>query len=118
MPFKHFVIRLPTSASSDYVFQQYRRLLNATKSALREANAGSDYNLVLVREWLALIPRRRKGYGEDFIANAASMVDMMWMTSEEQRDKLSKMDLPGLSGALGIPLQGVDGAFVGVEKPH
>ena len=114
MPFKHFVIRLPTGASSDYVFQQYKRLLNATKRALREANAGGDYNLVLVREWLALIPRRRKGYGEDFIANAASMVGMMWMTSEEQRDKLLKFDLPALSGAWGIPRQG---ALVAVEKP-
>ncbi|KAK0512759.1 hypothetical protein JMJ35_004776 [Cladonia borealis] len=115
VPFKHFVIRLPTGVPSDYVFQQYRRLLNATKSALRDANAGGDYNLVLVRECLALTPRRCKGYGEDFIANAASMVGMMWMTSEEQRDKLLKLDLPGLSGTLGIPLQG---ALVGIEKPH
>ena len=104
MPFKHFVIRLPTGASSDYIFQQYSRLLNATKRALRDANAGSDYNLVLVREWLALIPRRRKGYGEDFIANAASMVGVMWMTSEEQRDKLLALGLPGLFVALGIPV--------------
>ncbi len=103
MPFKHFVIRLPTGASSDYVFQQYTRLLDATKRALRDADAGGDYNLVLVREWLVLIPRRRKGYGEDFIANAASMVGMMWLTSEEQRDKILDLGLPGLSVALGIP---------------
>ena len=103
MPFKHFVIRLPTGASSDYVFHQYRRLLNATKRALRDADAGGDYNIILVREWLALIPRRHKGYGEDFVANAASMVGMMWMTSKEQRDKLLKLGLPGLSVALGIP---------------
>ena len=102
MPFKHFVIRLPTGASSDYVFQQYRRLLNGTKRALRAANAGGDYNLVLVREWLALIPRRCKGYG-NIIANAASMVGMMWMTSKEQRDELLRLSPPGLSTALGIP---------------
>ena len=85
------------------MFQQYTRLLNATKSALRDADAGGDYNLVLVREWLVLIPRRRKGYGEDFIANAASMVGVMWMTSQEQRDKILELGLPGLSVALGIP---------------
>ena len=102
MPFKHFVIRLPTNASSEYVFQQYRRLLNETKKALRDADAGGDYNLVLVSEWLALIPRRCKGYG-DLIANAASMVGMMWMTSEEQRDELLRLGPPGLAATLGIP---------------
>ena len=103
MPFKHFVIRLPTNASSKHVFQQYKRLLNATKRALRYADAGGDYNLVLVSEWLALIPRRCKGYGS-IIANAASMVGMMWMTSEAQRDELLKLGPPGLSVALGIPI--------------
>lgn len=111
MPFKHFVIRLPTNASSEYVFQQYRRLLNATKRALRAADAGGDYNLVLVREWLALIPRRCKGYG-DLIANAASMVGMMWMTSEEQRDELLRLGPPGLSAALGIPDAFIPKAFL------
>lgn len=83
---------------------QYERLLEMTKNALKIADAGSDYNLILVSEWIALIPRRRKGWGA-FIANAANMVGSLWLRSEEQRDDMLGHPLLDMLAELGIPLQ-------------
>ena len=99
----HFVIRLPKNTSSKHVYTQYERLLSMTKNALKAADAGTDYNLVLVSEWMALIPRRRKGWGP-FIANAANMVGSLWLRNEEQRDDMLKHPLLDMLAELGIPL--------------
>lgn len=104
MPFTHFVVRLRKNASSEHVYTQYEKLLQMTKNALKAANAGSDYNLILVSEWMALIPRRRKGWGP-FVANAANMVGSLWLKSEEQRDGLLEYPLLDMLAELGIPLQ-------------
>ena len=74
-----------------------------TKNALKAADAGTDYNLVLVSEWMALIPRRKKGWGP-FIANAANMVGSLWLRNEEQRDDMLKYPLLDMLAELGIPL--------------
>ena len=75
-----------------------------TKNALKAADAGTDYNMILVSEWMALIPRRRKGWGP-FIANAANMVGSLWLRNEEQRDEMLKHPLLDMLAELGIPLQ-------------
>ena len=100
----HFIVRLPENSSSDHVYNQYQRLLAMTKNALKAADAGTDYNLILVSEWMALIPRRRKGWGH-FIANAANMVGSLWLRSEEQRDDMLELPLLDMLAELGIPLQ-------------
>lgn len=100
----HFVLRLSKDSSPEEVYTQYERLLKMTKSALKAAGAGTDYNLILVSEWIALIPRRRKGWGP-FVANAANMVGSLWLTSEEQRDELLERPLLDMLAELGIPLQ-------------
>ena len=100
----HFVIKLPENSSFREVYGQYERLLQMTKNALRAADAGTDYNLILVSEWMAMIPRRRKGWGP-FIANAANMVGTLWLRSEEQRDFMLEHPLLDILAELGIPLQ-------------
>ena len=104
VPFAHFVIRLPAKSSAEQVYTQYERLLTLTKNALKAADAGTDYNLILVSEWMALIPRRKKGWGT-FIANASNMVASLWLRSEEQRDDLLEKPLLDLLAELGIPLR-------------
>lgn len=100
----HFVIRLPKDTSAKQVYMQYERLLRMTKNALKAADAGTDYNVILVSEWMALIPRRRKGWGP-FIANAANMVGSLWLRNEEQRDDMLKHPLLDMLAELGIPIQ-------------
>ncbi|KAF6229721.1 hypothetical protein HO173_011368 [Letharia columbiana] len=104
VPFVHFVVRLPEKSSSKQVYTQYERLLGMAKDALKAAHAGTDYNLILVSEWMALIPRRRKGWGS-FIANAANMVGSLWLRIEEQRDDMLKHPIVDMLAELGIPLQ-------------
>ena len=104
VPFTHFVLPLPANSSSEHVYKQYEKLLELTKHALRAANAGTDYNLILVSEWMVMIPRRSKGWGP-FIANAANMVGSLWLTSEEQRDELFKFPFLDTLAQLGIPLK-------------
>ena len=60
--------------------------------------------MILVHEWLAMIPRRSKGHGP-FIANAANMVGLMWTRNEDVRDFIAEMGVGRLS-ELGIPLDG------------
>ena len=104
VPFAHFVIRLPADSSAEQVSTQYGRLLTLAKNALKAAGASTDYNLVLVSEWMALIPRRKKGWGT-FIANAANMVGSLWLRSEGQRDDLLEQPLLDMLAELGIPLR-------------
>lgn len=105
VPFTHFVIRLPENSSARQVYAQYERLLTMTKNALKAAHAGTDYNLILVSEWIALIPRRSKGW-DAFIANAANMVGSMWLRNAEQRDELLlKHPFLDMLAELGIPLR-------------
>ena len=75
-----------------------------TKDALKAVDAGTDYNLILVSEWMALIPRRSKGWGL-FIANAVNMVGSLWLRAEEQRDEMLEHPLLDMLAELGIPHQ-------------
>ena len=104
VPFAHFVIRLPATASAEHVYTQYERLLALAKTALKAAGAGTDYNLIVVSEWMALIPRRKKGWGT-FVANAANMVGSLWLKGEGQRDDLLERPLLDLLAEVGIPLR-------------
>ncbi|KAL8687382.1 MAG: hypothetical protein Q9218_006428 [Villophora microphyllina] len=101
IPFAHFVIRLPNGTSADHVFQQYQHLLAKTKKALQEAGAGTDYNLILIPEWLALIPRRSKGR-DGLMFNAANIVGLMWAKDDDFRERIVEM-LPDGLAELGIP---------------
>ena len=103
IPFKHFIDQLPTGADAQHVFRIYQRLLRDTKSALREAGAGTDYNLILVPEWLVLIPRRSRG-SEPIIINAANMAGLMWVKNGERRNQVLDMGVAGLA-KLGIPIE-------------
>lgn len=49
-----------------------------------------------------VIPRTRKGWGR-FVANAANMVGLMWVKSEEVRGEVLEGGVGGLAG-LGIPV--------------
>ena len=105
IPFKHSISQLPSGADTQHVFQVYQRLLKDTKETLREAGAGTDYNLILVPEWMVLIPRRSKG-SEPLIINAANLVGLMWVKNEDRRNQVIDMGVRGLA-ELGIPIEKV-----------
>jgi len=102
VPFKHFVLRLPDNATVEDILERYARLLHVTRTALTEANAGTDYNVVLVNDWLALIPRASKGRDGVF-AGATTMIGLVWLRNQEERDKVTKFGYEEFLCHLGIP---------------
>ncbi len=103
VPFKHFVLRLPDNATVEDILERYKKLLHATQKALTEANAGTDYNVVLVKDWLALIPRASKGRDGVF-AGATTMIGLVWLRNQEERDKVTKFGYEEFLCHLGLPL--------------
>jgi len=101
VPFEHFIIRLPKHASAGHVYSEYQRLLLKTKDKLRDINGESGYNVVVVSEWLVLIPRVSKGH-QAFSANAATMVGLIWFNSNERREEMLKLPLFDTLADLGI----------------
>lgn len=106
IPFVHFTTALSPHVTPSEIYHNYLNLLAKTKHALSDVGAGTDYNLILVPEWMTLIPRTCKGRGQ-LIANAANMVGLMWTRSEEVRDEIVEMGVEGLA-RLGIPIHTQD----------
>ncbi|RMD45053.1 hypothetical protein DV735_g234, partial [Chaetothyriales sp. CBS 134920] len=85
VPHKHFVLRLPPDTDESTLARAYQRLLGGVRAAHHEAGGGTTYNVILVREWLCLIPRRHSGLEKGAGANAAAILGLIWIVSEEER---------------------------------
>ncbi|KMU71974.1 hypothetical protein CISG_00283 [Coccidioides immitis RMSCC 3703] len=82
IPFQHIARKLSPSPAGNDIFSIYRELLAA---------AGVDepdysHSLVLVREWMMVIPRSRASQEGVKIVNAAGMVGMIWIPSKDVLD--------------------------------
>jgi ATP adenylyltransferase len=74
----------------------YQKLLNQTKVKLNGTAAFTGYNLLLTREWLMLVPRRKEAVaGISF--NALAFCGSILVKNREQRDQLIEI---GVSRAL------------------
>lgn len=62
VPYKHSIMPIPSDATAEDVYAIYEQLLDGIRPILRE-HGTEDYNLVLVKEWMLVIPRRRHGRG-------------------------------------------------------
>ncbi|EEP82335.1 predicted protein [Uncinocarpus reesii 1704] len=90
IPFRHAARMLPPSISPEQIFAIYQDLLAATGVGKPDYS----HNLVLVREWMLVIPRSRAGQEGVNIANAAAMVGMIWIPSREVLDVWLQGDDP------------------------
>lgn len=77
IPFRHAASKLPANMSSSRLEEVYKELLSRARVGENPA-----HNVILVREWMLVVPRSR-GFQGDVAANAASMVGMVWVTKEE-----------------------------------
>jgi len=103
VPFKHFVIRLPSDADANTVYNTYLRLLHASREVLAKSGEGSkDYNVAMTPDWIAVIPRRTSEgpYG----ANAAGMLGIIYLPDQQERDKWSQLGYTKQLVAFGIPV--------------
>jgi ATP adenylyltransferase len=103
VPFKHHVLRLPSHADTNTVYNAYLRLLDASREVLAKSGEGSrDYNVAMTADWIAVIPRRTSEgpYG----ANAAGMLGIVYLPDQGERDKWSQLGYTKQLVAFGIPV--------------
>ncbi|KIV93463.1 hypothetical protein PV10_04675 [Exophiala mesophila] len=85
IPYKHFVLRLPANATADTLIQNHDRLLEATRHAQQQAGSGSAHNVIISKEWICLIPRRRSGFETGSGVNSGGVTGCAVVTSEAER---------------------------------
>lgn len=86
VPFLYFLCRFEsTPPSAQFLLDSYNALLDEAKKALRFPSVSSAFphNVLLVKEWLLVIPRRRAEV-DGASANGAGMMGMVWIADEER----------------------------------
>jgi ATP adenylyltransferase/5',5'''-P-1,P-4-tetraphosphate phosphorylase II len=86
VPYKHFVLRLPKDANLDALVEVYEKLVARVRSSHKEAGGGTDYNVILVKEWMCMIPRQNSGLDKGAGANSAAMLGLVWTMTEKERE--------------------------------
>jgi ATP adenylyltransferase len=82
IPFKHAARRLPRSLQEGELYSIYKDLLATTGVDEPEYS----HNLVMVRDWMLIIPRSRASQEGVKIVNAAGMMGMIWIPSNDVLD--------------------------------
>jgi len=101
VPYKHFVMPIPSGATAEDVYTIYEQLLDRIRPILRE-HGTEDYNMILVKEWMLVIPRRRHGR-EGVKANAVGMMGWLWLKGKEERDGWARFGYTEHLKWLGVP---------------
>lgn len=85
------------------VFELYEQLLGKTLAALESAGQVPDHNVILTKEWIALIPRSGGDWGGPFGANALGMLGLIAVRDEKERDRWAELGWTVYLRELGLP---------------
>ncbi|KAL1613939.1 hypothetical protein SLS54_010149 [Diplodia seriata] len=104
IPFRYFLRRFGSATpSAQLLLDAYNSLLAEAKQALGvsvEASA-CPHNVVLVKEWMLVIPRRRSNV-DGASANGAGMMGMVWVTDEERLQQWKALGPAWILSQLGV----------------
>jgi sulfate adenylyltransferase (ADP) / ATP adenylyltransferase len=92
IPHKHFILKLPESASADDAVEAHRKLLARMREVIisrerwRSPDGKSDlpHNVLLTKDWVCIIPRQHSRIDHSMITNAMGMVGVFWITHPSQ----------------------------------
>lgn len=101
IPYKHVLTRISEDATAEDVCSCYQMLLSEIRPIL-EQNGTEDYNMILVKEWMLMIPRRHHGRNA-VEANAVGMMGMVWLKSLEERKGWVELGMTEHLRYLGVP---------------
>ncbi|KAK6510484.1 hypothetical protein TWF506_009590 [Arthrobotrys conoides] len=101
VPYKHYITALPAKPLVDDLVQRYNILVGLAKIAL-EPVKGTAHNVVMTKDWIMVIPRAWRGFDRAG-ANAAGMVGMVWVGSDQERQDWSTFGLTSYFHKLGLP---------------
>lgn len=109
IPYVHFVHRFPADGTVDSlsILNVYLDLLKSCRRVLgiREDDKKSlcPHNVILVKEWVAIIPRRQGSY-QDVGANAAGMLGMPTISNNMLFKKWKEIGPIKILYKLGVPI--------------
>ncbi|KAH7021455.1 uncharacterized protein B0I36DRAFT_425111 [Microdochium trichocladiopsis] len=92
VPYEHFVLRLPASATAAQVHSSLQRLVDTARERRGPHGQWSDYNVVLTADWVCVIPRRHAVMGTTG-ANGAGIVGLCWVRDQAERDSWDELGL-------------------------
>ena len=112
-PYKYFVQRINDQSDrldgENWVTSlksTYDELLaqSVSESGIRGTGPGIvvPHNMVMTREWIMVIPRRRAGIGRA-LANSAGMLGMVWVSDEAQLQDWMQAGPANVLSELGVP---------------
>jgi ATP adenylyltransferase/5',5'''-P-1,P-4-tetraphosphate phosphorylase II len=104
VPFKYFVEHFKGQPSVEDLQKTYEKLLRETREALglpKDAER-CPHNMVLVKEWMMMIPRRKALVGETTVS-AAGMMGMIWCTSDEDVEEWKRLGPVKVLAEVGVP---------------
>jgi len=115
IPFKYFLTRFPKSwlqnddgappeSKAGELKEIYHLLLEKTKTALEIKDDGAHipHNVILVKEWIMVIPRRGGKVGGSAV-NAAGMIGMVWVKSEKELQEWHRLGIDESLASFGVP---------------
>lgn len=102
MPFINHIIGISANSSPTEIYSRYQKVLAQTKESLKRHERDMAYNFIMTRDWTVLVPRTSKG-NHNTPTNAAGMLGMVWVRSDEERERWSKLGMSGYLASLGIP---------------
>ena len=108
LPFKSFVQRFEGGLpSADVILGLYRGLLRQAEAALgyaapTDGGPAVPHNVAMDRNWLVVIPRRAAAWNGAG-PNAASMMGMVWVDSEEKMNVWLELGPANVLRQVGVP---------------
>lgn len=102
VPMQHFVLRLAPDAQLEDLVNAYARLLAKVNQCHKEFGS-TAYNIAMTKEWLSLIPRRDNGMSTGAGSNAAGVLGLIWILTDEEKRIWMTPSLCGFIQFLGVP---------------
>ena len=90
LPYQNFVAYLPSDIDAEGIYQLYLRLLQETKLSLKDQPDKPSYNVILVHDWLMLVPRSHAGR-DGVGTNASGVAGMIWLANDQERARWEEL---------------------------
>ncbi|KAF3279503.1 hypothetical protein TWF970_004056 [Orbilia oligospora] len=101
MPYKNYIIALSAQTSPEDLVQKYNTIVSlATHDLLFHRR--TSYNVVMTKDWIMAIARKYIGH-PGLEVDAAGMIGMVWVGSEEEKEAWIEIGPTNYLGLLGIP---------------
>ena len=85
VPHRHFVLRLSNDVDLGGLVKAYEKLRECVRENHHAFGEGTDYNVILVKQWMCMIPRRHSGLDRGAGANSAAAIGLVWIQTEKEK---------------------------------